>query len=116
MPQAESAVGARRGSCIGPKAETLFTGGITITKESQVLSKLYPQASASAESPGSQRSNGPANHQEEKGERPVYLQRASTKTTSHDSSNIMFYLKTTLSRQGNHILSCKVKLVEMFPN
>ena len=27
-------------------AGTLVTGGITITKESQVLSKLYPQASA----------------------------------------------------------------------
>ena len=70
----ESAAGGRCGRRIGPAAGTLFTGGITITKESQVLSKLYPQASASAESPGSQRSNGPANCQEEKGKRPVYLQ------------------------------------------
>ena len=70
----EAAGGARRGRNIGPTAGTLFTSGITITKESQVLSKLYPQASASAESTGSQRSKGPANGQEEKGERPGYLQ------------------------------------------
>ena len=42
----EAAGGGRRGRCIEPAAGTLFTGGITITKESQVLSKLYPQASA----------------------------------------------------------------------
>ena len=54
---------------------TLLAGGITITKEGQVLSKLNPQAGASAEEQGSQRSNGPANRQEQKGERPVYLQR-----------------------------------------
>ena len=62
--------GGRR---MGLTARTLITGGITITKESQVLSKLYPQASASAESPGSERSKGPANRQEEKGKRSVYL-------------------------------------------
>ena len=42
LPQAESAGGGRH---MGPTARTLITGGITITKESQVLSKLYPQAS-----------------------------------------------------------------------
>ena len=56
------------------RAGTLFTGGITITKQGQVLSKLNPQAGASAEKPESQRSNIPANHQEEKGKRPGYLQ------------------------------------------
>ena len=73
-PRPESAVGGRRGRRIGPAAGTLFTGGITITKESQVLSKLYPQAGASAGEPGSQRSNSPANRQEEKGKKPGYLQ------------------------------------------
>ena len=48
-----------------PTARTLITGGITITKESHILPKLSPQASASAESPGSQRSHGLANRQEE---------------------------------------------------
>ena len=67
----ESAAGGRH---IGPTVGILFTGGITITKDGQVLSKLYPQAGASAESPGSQRSNGPANSHEQKGKRPVYLQ------------------------------------------
>ena len=54
--------GARR---VEPTGRTLITGGITITMESQVLPKLSPQASASAESPGSRRSHGPANRQEE---------------------------------------------------
>ena len=55
-------------------AGTLFTGGITITKEGQVLSNLNPQAGARAEEPGSQRSNGPANCHEQKGKKPGYLQ------------------------------------------
>ena len=54
-PRPESAVGGRRGRCIGPTAGTLFTGGITITKEGQVLSKLNPQAGAITEKLGSQR-------------------------------------------------------------
>ena len=70
-PRPEAAAGGRR---IGPWAGTLFTGGITITKESQVLSKLYPQAGARTEKPGSQRSNGPANRHEQKGKKPGYLQ------------------------------------------
>ena len=56
--------GARR---VGPTARTLITGGITITKESQILPKLSPQASASAESPGSQRSNGPGRREKDLG-------------------------------------------------
>ena len=97
MPQAESAGGARRGRRIGPTAGTLFTGGITITKESQVLSKLYPQARASAESPGSQRSNGPANRQEEKGERPVYLHLHMAKDGDRDRDT---YWNTGLNSLG----------------
>ena len=71
-----AAAGGRHGRRIGQayRAGTLFTGGIAITKESQVLSKLNPQAGAITEKPGSQRSNSPANLQEQKGERPVYLQ------------------------------------------
>ena len=72
-PRPEAAVGGRRGRRIGPMAGILFTDGITLTKEGQVFSKLNPQASAVTEEPGSQRSNSPANCQEQKGERPVYL-------------------------------------------
>ena len=51
-PRPDSSCGGRH---IGPKEGSLLAGGITITKEGQVLSKLNLQAGARAEKPGSQR-------------------------------------------------------------
>ena len=51
-PRPGAAAGGRR---MGPTVGSLLAGGITITKEGQVLSKLNPQAGARAEKPGSQR-------------------------------------------------------------
>ena len=51
-PRPEAAVGSRH---IGPMVGSLLAGGITITKEGQVLSKLNPQVGAITEKPGSQR-------------------------------------------------------------
>ena len=55
-----------------PAAATLFTGGITITKTAKFFLS-YPQASASAESPGARGQTALRNAKEEKGKRPGYL-------------------------------------------